>query len=396
MEYMLSELCEHVMTAHGAERPVYIRGGGTRDFYGEPCPADPEGPAVLDMSGYKGIVNYQPSELVITARAGTTLEEIEAVLHAEGQMLAFEPPRFGAGSTLGGAVASGLSGPRRVAAGPLRDFVQGAKLLEASGEVLSFGGEVMKNVAGFDISRLLAGSMGIFGALTEVSLKVLPLPQGEQTQVLEVDQAQALDLFNQWRSQPLPISASCWLGQADLASIVSPDAERDTANGDAPSFQRQGCLLLRLSGSDPAVAAAARKIGGTVLAAPQAATFWTALRDQTLPFFGHRPLWRIAVPPRTPALDFGHTMLEWNGGLRWVAGPAKLAAQPGNGPRDGGLRDAVARHHGHATLYRYEERPAGVTVFHPLAPALRNITRRLKQELDPVGIFNPGRLYPDF
>lgn len=354
------------MTARAGVRPVCIQGGGTKHFYGEPGDRDTiSDTAVLDLSGYHGVVNYQPSELVITARAGTLLSDIERTLDEQNQMLAFEPPRFGPGSTIGGCIASGLSGPRRMASGSVRDFVLGAKLLDSSGSVLSFGGEVMKNVAGYDVSRLLAGSMGIFGALIEVSIKVAPKPFQERTLVFETDESGALSLFTQWRNQPLPISATSWLALQDS----------DT-----------GLLHVRLSGSVAAVQNATTRLGGEALEAASASAFWDSLRDQTHSFFHARPLWRVAMPPHTQALNLGSTLVEWNGGLRWLAGI------------EGGheLRSTVARLGGHATLYRYESKPADLSVFHPVAPAVRNISLRLKQEIDPVGIFNPKRLFADF
>ena len=371
MDFDLSELCQQVMTASGAERPLYIRGGGTRQFYGEPLPTGLPGTAILDLSGYQGIINYQPSELVITAKAGTRLSDVETALEAEGQMLAFEPPRFAAESTVGGMVATGLSGPRRMAVGSLRDFVLGTRLLDSSGKILAFGGEVMKNVAGYDISRLLAGSMGIFGALIEVSLKIAPRPQLETTCVLEASESEALALFSQWRSKPLPISATRWLQEHG---------------------SRRGSLHVRLSGSEPAVANGLQQIGGEVIASDQANALWVGLRDQTDAFFQQKPLWRVAVPPQVEPLGLGATLIEWNGGLRWVA--ADEASLTADGART--LRERVARSGGHATLYRYAARPLDVPVFHPLRPALRNINQRLKQELDPAGIFNPGRLFPEF
>lgn len=365
MEFVLSELCQQVMAARGAERPVYIRGGGTKRFYGESLDPDPiPGMAILDMSGYAGIVNYEPSELVMTVRAGTLLSNVEAALDEQNQMLAFEPPRFGPGSTIGGCVASGLSGPRRMAAGSVRDFVLGAKLLDSSGQVLNFGGEVMKNVAGYDISRLLAGSMGIFGAMMEVSVKVVPKPFQEKTFRLELAEAQALELFGTWRGLPIPITATAWTAEAGQA----------------------GLLFVRVSGSEPAVNSAAKKIGGEVLADTEAQAFWNSLRDQTHSFFQQRPLWRLAVPPQTPSLDMGPTLIEWNGGLRWVSKVESAA----------GLRDAIGQQGGHATLYRYEHKADDIPVFHPLEPGLKSINRRLKQELDPTCIFNPKRLFPDF
>lgn len=363
MEFVLSELIEQVMTARAAQRPVYIRGGGTKDFYGEPGSLrNATSHSVLDMSAYHGVVNYQPSELVITVRAGTLLSDVEKLLDEHGQMLAFEPPRFGPASTVGGCVAAGLSGPRRAAVGSLRDFILGARLLDSSGAVLEFGGEVMKNVAGYDVSRLLAGSMGIFGALVEVSIKVVPRPLVERTHWLDLDEAGALALFGQWRGQPLPMSATAWL----------PD-------------EGAGGLWVRLSGSAPAVAAGARKVGGDVLDPTQAEQFWNSLRDHTHPFFQARPLWRLALPPQAGPAGLGSSLIEWNGGQRWLSG-ALEACQ---------LRDSAGRLGGHATLFRHDG-GTDVPVFHPPSEGLMRISRRLKHALDPIGIFNPKRLFPEF
>ena len=358
MDFFLSEMIDKVMTARASQRPIYIQGGGTKLFYGETMPALPNG-SLLDVSPFAGVVNYQPSELVVTARAGTPLAEVESLLASNRQMLAFEPPRFGAASTIGGCVASGLSGPRRMQAGALRDFVLGVTLLDASGTILRFGGEVMKNVAGYDISRLLAGSMGIFGPLLEVSLKVAPQPLAEETRELLLDESEALARFNAWRSKPLPISATAWHME-----------------------DGQGVLRVRLSGSEPALASARRAVGGESMGAEAAAAWWDSLRDQTHPFFQARPLWRVALPPTTPSLGLGNMLIEWNGGQRWL-GDGEVEADF--------VRKAASRHGGHATLYRYEGEP-GVPVFHPVAAGVRAISQRLKQEFDPTGMFNPGRL----
>lgn len=366
MEFILNELTQQVMTARATHKPVFIRGGGTKDFYGEPSASRPAADtALLDMSAYTGIVNYQPSELVITARAGSLLSDIEATLAQQQQMLAFEPPRLGAGATLGGCIASGLSGPRRMAVGGLRDFVLGAKLLDSTGSVLNFGGEVMKNVAGYDVSRLLAGSMGIFGPVLEVSVKVVPKPEREITLVLEKSESQALDALSAWRGLPLPISASAW--------------SRDDSS-------YPGVLHVRLSGSQAAIAQGKAHIGGQEIQAQVGEAYWTSLRDQTHGFFQQRPLWRVAVPPTAPSLNRGNSLIEWNGGLRWLTQQADPLA----------LREHVAALGGHATLYRYQNKLDDLPVFHPLHPGLQTIQWRLKQEFDPMGIFNPRRLFRDF
>jgi len=366
MEFVLKELIDQVMTARAAQRPVYIRGGGTKDFYGEfESLKNATNHSTLDMSAYHGVVNYQPSELVVTVRAGTLLSDVERALDERHQMLAFEPPRFGHASTIGGCVAAGLSGPRRMAAGSLRDFILGAKLLDSSGSVLDFGGEVMKNVAGYDVSRLLAGSMGIFGALVEISIKVAPKPFAEATRVLDVDEPGALALFDRWRAQPVPISATAWLGQPDAGG---------------------GRLWVRLSGSRPAVDAGARVVGGQALDPDQAYGFWTGMRDQTHPFFQARPLWRLGLPPHAAAVGLGQTLIEWNGGQRWLAGA----------PDTEQVRARAAGLGGHATLFRSQPACAGAPMFHPLGEGLMGISRRLKHALDPIGIFNPKRLFSEF
>lgn len=366
MKHELTQLCQQVSAAREAVTPLYIRGGDTKRFYGEPSRVPGTHMQTLDISGYRGIINYEPSELVITARAGTTLSEIEHTLAEADQMLAFEPPRFAEASTIGGCVASGLSGPRRMAAGGLSDFVLGARLLDSTGELLSFGGEVMKNVAGYDVSRLLAGSLGSLGPIVELSVKVLPRPQHEETRQLDVSESEALALMDTWRGLPMPVSATVW--QASL-------------DADAPE---RGNLSVRVSGSQPAVISAVARIGGEKLDDDASVALWDSLRDQTHSFFDQRPLWRIAVPPTAAELGLGPTLIEWNGGLRWIS--TALPAQE--------LRSKVGALGGHATLYRYDHKPDDVPVFHPLSAALERINRRMMEQLDPVGIFNPGRLLP--
>ena len=347
----LEEIVQAVKAAHDAHTALRIRGAGSKDFYGGMLSGD-----TLDVAAYRGIVAYEPTELYLTARCGTPLSEIEAVLTEKGQMLAFEPPRF-AGATVGGCVAAGLSGPRRQQAGAVRDFVLGVKLVDGSGQVLNFGGQVMKNVAGYDVSRLLAGSMGTLGVLAEVTLKVLPRPVAEQTLVFSLNERDTIARLNQWGGQPLPISASFW---------------------------HDGRLWLRLSGAQAAVDAAARKLGGE--AAGALAQHWESVREQTHPAFVGDILWRLALPSTAgePGLS-GLRAMEWGGALRWYAGEQEA------------VRGAAGRLGGHAVLYRAPESlRCREGAFAPLSPALLALHRRLKKSFDPKGILNPGRLYAEF
>lgn len=348
MQAVLNTFRERILQG----RPLQIRGAGTKDWYGQAAQGE-----LLDTRAYTGIIDYEPTELVITARCGTPLAEIDAALAQHNQMLAWEPPRFGGAATVGGMVAAGLSGPARASAGAVRDFVLGAVLMDAQGEELHFGGQVMKNVAGYDISRLLAGSLGTLGLILQVSLKVLPRPLASSTRVFEMNQEGALRLLNQSAGQPLPLVASAWCN--------------DT-------------LTLRLAGAQAAVDAAVRKLGGTEL--DNAEAFWADLREQTHAFFGdgQQPLWRLSLPSVTPPLDLpGRQLIEWGGAQRWLRadGPVDAAA----------LRAAAQAVGGHASLHRGGDKSIGV--FHPLAPTVELIHRRLKQQFDPRGIFNPGRLY---
>ena len=347
----LEDIISVIKSAHDSHAPLRIRGAGSKDFYGGMLAGD-----VLDVSGYNGIVAYEPTELYITARCGTPLAEIEAALAEKGQMLAFEPPRF-SGGTVGGCVAAGLSGPRRQHAGAVRDFVLGVKLVDGTGQVLDFGGQVMKNVAGYDVSRLVAGSLGTLGVLAEVTLKVLPKPVAEQTLVFDIGEDEAITRLNQWGGQPLPVSASFW---------------------------HDGRLWLRLSGARAAVEAARGKLGGTL--AVDGEKHWISVREQTHPAFAEKLLWRLALPSTTPApgLD-GLRAIEWGGALRWYAGDLEA------------VRGAAARAGGHAVLYRAPESlRCREGAFSALSPALLALHRRLKKSFDPKGILNPGRLYAEF
>ena len=354
----LQRLIDQVLAARDARQPLDIRGGGTKDFHGGPRQGQP-----LELRPLSGISSYEPSELVVTARAGTLLSELEQTLAAQGQCLAFEPPRFADGGTVGGMVAAGLSGPARAAVGSVRDYVLGATLLNGEGQVLTFGGQVMKNVAGYDVSRALAGSMGVLGVILEVSLKVLPRPPAQATLAYAMDQAQALRWLNGLTRQPLPVNASCW---------------------------HDGQLLLRLCGAQAAVEAACKQLGGDRLDDAQAEVAWRELRDQRHAFFaaaradGER-LWRLSLPAVAPMLPLpGQTLIEWGGAQRWLRSHAPVAE----------LRAAAAQAGGHATLFRGAT--AADAIFTPLDATQQRLQRQLKSAFDPNGLFNRGRLYPEF
>ncbi|CAL60512.1 Glycolate oxidase subunit GlcE [Herminiimonas arsenicoxydans] len=350
MEEVVEQFKETILAAGRQRQALCIRGGGTKDWYGQAPRGD-----ILDTRAYSGVVEYDPTELVITVRAGTPLAEVEEVLAQQNQALAFDPPHFGPGATIGGMVACGLSGPRRVAVGAARDFVLGAVLMDGKGEVLHFGGQVMKNVAGYDVSRLLTGSLGTLGLLLEVSLKVLPKPYAETSLRLEMPEEEAIRRLNEWGGQPLPISASAWC---------------------------DGALVLRLSGAKAAITAAQQTIGGEEIAGDD---FWLALREQSNEFFTQsNVLWRLSLPSVTPPLALGEQLIEWGGAQRWLRSDADAAS----------IRAAAAQAGGHATLFRGGDKSVGV--FQPLAPAVARIHQNMKNAFDPEGIFNPGRMYPQY
>jgi FAD/FMN-containing dehydrogenase len=355
----LARIVDQVASAREHAAPLDICGGGTKRFYGESPAGVP-----LDMTPLAGIVCYEPTELVVTARAGTPLRELEAALHEHGQCLPFEPPRFALGGTVGGMVAAGLSGPARASVGSVRDHVLGVTLLNGRGEILTFGGQVTKNVAGYDVSRLVVGSLGILGVICDVSLKVLPTSVATQTLSFDWDEARALETLSRWAAQPLPISATAW---------------------------HAGSLRVRLAGARAAVAAACERLGGERLETSAANTWWSSVRDQSAEFFSGREetpdrgeaLWRLSVPAVTPALALpGEQFIEWGGAQRWW----KTTAQPA------AMRAAAAAAGGHATLIKGADRSLGV--FAPLSAVLMRTHQALKQAFDPARIFNPGRLYP--
>jgi len=353
-------VAERIRAAGGAGRRLRIRGGGTKDFYGEPAEGD-----VLDTRGLDAPAEHEPTELVVTASAGTRLRTLEALLAEQGQCLPFEPPHFGPEATVGGMIATGLSGPSRAAAGSVRDHLLGVTLLTGTGEQMHFGGRVIKNVAGYDVSRLIAGSLGILGVVVEASLKVLPMAEACVTRRFDLNPADALAALQAWGRQPLPLDASAWWN---------------------------GNLVVRLRGSIAAVEQAAATVGGDPIDDALATPFWEGLREHTDPFFeaadeaiAHQDatLWRLSMPPAAPLLGLaGDELIEWHGAQRWLA----TSIDPGS------VRAAATAAGGHATIFRGRDRSAGT--FTPLAAPLARIHERLKQAFDPAGVLNPGRLYP--
>jgi glycolate oxidase FAD binding subunit len=379
MNPALHHITEQVRLATAHATPLRIVGGGSKNFYGHATSGE-----LLDTRPLNGIVSYEPSELVVTVQAGTALAELESVLADQGQCLPFEPPHFGTQTaTVGGMVAAGLSGPARASVGSVRDYVLGLQLLNGRAELLKFGGTVMKNVAGYDVSRLMVGAMGTLGLITEVSLKVLPQAPAEASLVFELDQEHALNQLNQWGALPLPLNASRW----------EPD-------GGAKSGVATGQLFVRLRGAKAAVESACELMqhqnGASRLVQTQAAQDWQSCRNLKLPFFGlgkssDMALWRLSVAQTAPPLDLPWPQLiEWHGGLRWLWAPLDAAAQ---------VHEAALKARGHATLFiadpACQTRISGTfNTFSALKPAVETIHHRLKAEFDPASIFNPGRMYP--
>jgi glycolate oxidase FAD binding subunit len=343
-----TSLLEQVNDALQNATPLRVQGSNSKAFLGRTVAGE-----ILDTRAHRGIVSYDPTELVITVRCGTPLAELSQVLDAAQQMLPCEPPAFGDGATVGGMIACGLSGPRRPWSGSVRDFVLGTRVMTGQGKHLRFGGEVMKNVAGYDLSRLMVGSYGTLGLITEVSLKVLPKPRQTLSISLPMNSELALQRLAQWGQQPLPISAACHDGEH---------------------------LHLRLEGGEGSVAAAHDRLGGELLDA----AYWTDLNEHRLSFFDEdQPLWRLSLPNNTPRLSLpGRQLIDWGGAQRWLKSDAEAAF----------IRQVVEEVGGHVTCYSH-----GLTdsPFQPLPAALMRYQQNLKQQLDPRGIFNPGRLYAE-
>ncbi len=380
MDTALKDITDRIRAASADGTTLRIRGGGSKDFYGNRLHGE-----VLDTSGLNGILSYEPTELVVTVGAGTPLVELETLLAGRGQCLAFEPPHFiwsaTAGATVGGMVAAGLSGPARASAGAVREYVLGLHMVNGLGEELVFGGQVMKNVAGYDVSRMMVGSMGTLGLITEVSLKVLPVAPLEATLVFPLDQASALECLHRWSGQPLPLNASCWV------------------HDDTASAGPQDLLFVRLRGAVAAVEAACKNMlaeqPGLRMDQTQAQADWARCRNQQLPFF-KRPaddnmaLWRLSVAQTAPVLDLPWAQLvEWHGGLRWLWAPVDAGTQ---------LQSTARTHGGNAMQFvAAHAMPAdSKAIFGSQNQAEMAIQKRLKLSMDPKSIFNPRRLFDAF
>lgn len=350
------QLQQQVQQAYLDKTPLNIVGGGSKSFYGNPSDGE-----LLSVADHSGIVEYEPSELVITVRGGTPLREVQDRLAAHGQMLAFEPPAYGDTATIGGTIASGFSGPRRLYAGSARDYVLGCKVLTGKGDIVQFGGRVIKNVAGYDVSRLMVGALGTLGVLLEVSIKVLPIPEKEITIVVGSKVNEAIDVMNARAGQPLPLSAACYDGEA---------------------------VVMRFSGTEAGIKHALSKVAGDEL--KQGDEFWYELNEHEHFFFKDEiPLWRLSLAPATLHLGIpGGWLFDWGGALRWLKTDAT--------PKD--VQDAVAAEGGHATLFRYHEmwrEQQDISVFHPLPPAMMAFHEKMKTAFDPEKILNRHRFYRD-
>ena len=372
---VLSRFREQIIEAGKQNQVLSIQGGNTKSWYGNPSQS-----SILSTRSYQGILDYQPEELVITACAGTPIAEIESTLAKNNQILPFEPPHFGDDATFGGVIAAGLAGPARISAGNLRDFILGTRLMDGRGEDLSFGGKVMKNVAGYDVSRLLPGSLGTLALLLEASVKVLPRPAATASLRCRMGAANTLKILNEWAGQPLPLNASVWVGQT----------------GD------EGELTIRLAGAKAAVTSASQMmqdlLGAAVLDDSEADPFWRNLREQQLSWFtqipNHHALWRLSLPANCPALEMPkdclpEIIMEWHGQERWIQGPANQSTA-------NVLQKLAIQHGGHLTCFRSLSSEAFQRFTrldsNPLTAGLEAVQKRLRHSFDPFGVFTTGRL----
>ncbi|MCK5902773.1 MAG: glycolate oxidase subunit GlcE [Cocleimonas sp.] len=353
------ELQQQVQSSLDLHSPLRIEGGNTKAFYGRPAVQTSN---VLDLQKHTGVLDYDPSELAITIRAGTRLKDLEVLLASHQQMLAFEPPSFGINSTIGGVVAAGISGPRRAFSGSIRDAILGVEMINGEGKIVHFGGQVMKNVAGYDMSRLMVRSMGTLGAILSVSLRLLPKPEKEITYVLERTQKEAFIGSQKWRRDHIPMSATTWY---------------------------RGKLYVRLSGTEITLNAVESHFLNVEKAEVLAddVAFWLAIKNHQHIFFQRisKPLWRLSLPANTPVIARfeGDLLVEWGGAQRWISNnaPANI------------IRSVAKRFGGYATLFHGQKQLPEVPPFPILAPELFALHKSLKRKLDPQNIFNPGRLY---
>lgn len=388
------EVEDAVRWALGNDKALELVGQGTKRALGRPSQTD----MTIDLSGLTGITLYEPEELVLSAKAGTPLSEIEALLDQNNQQLDFEPMDYGpllggpAGQgTLGGAIATNLSGPRRIKAGAARDHFLGVTAVTGRAETIKSGGRVVKNVTGYDMCKLLAGSWGTLAAMTDITLKVLPKPETQATVIVE-----GLDDERACAAMAAAMGSSCDVS----AAAHLPDHVASYFDG----LQRpEAATALRLEGVAPSVAhrkealAALMKPFGPVamLDESNSKALWRSVR-QVKPFAGaqERPLWRISTAPGkgheigaaiTPAAQMFY---DWAGGLIWVAMPFA------DEPDAGSIRRAIEAIGGHATLVRAPAAlRASIDVFEPQSAGLRALSKRVKDGFDPRGVLNPGRMW---
>jgi len=353
------KLIEQINDAVDKKLPLVITGGGSKAFYGNHVEGE-----IISTAKHTGIIEYQPSELVVTVRSGTLLKDLEAELRANKQMLAFEPPQHSDNTTIGGIIACGLSGPRRVACGSARDFVLGTNIINGRGEKCRFGGQVMKNVAGYDASRLMTGAQGTLGLLLDISLKVLPINEKETSIKIEVELQTAIKNIKHWVKHGLPVSASCFY---------------------------KNNLYLRLSSTHSAVQKSLDIINKSCSSEKIDHNFWSSIKDQTHEFFStaaaseEKDLWRFSSVAASSLFDESDDrLIEWNGALCWIKSELDL-------------HDLANKNQANATRYPLNSanKKADENIFQPLQPGLLKIHQRLKQAFDPEHILNPGRLYSE-
>ena len=349
------DLQHFIKEAIAAKIPFFIQGGGSKDYYGNPVEAGP-----LDVSPHSGVISYEPTELCITVRAGTPLSEIESLLAEHQQILPFEPPQYTDRATIGGAIAAGIAGPRRAYSGSVRDAILGVQIINGEGEIVNFGGQVMKNVAGYDLSRLMVRSLGTLGLILNVSIRLIPKPEQDLSLVFEASQEDALAFFEGLRKQLLPITASLW---------------------------KDNMVYMRFSASEKILKSTRAKIAAQkeidVLA--DGDNFWQSIRDHKDDFFSYsdKPLWRLSLPPVSDKIlrINDPQLIEWGGAQRWVNSnaPANI------------IHSIAMSRGGYATAFK--RRAPGTAVFPTLEPKLLALHRQLKRKMDPHAVFNPNRLY---